>query len=208
MDCKRCESRFVVRFWLGNMVELLSDNQRGKRRGHHRVLVQVHRRLVHGFAPPSGFKNGVCSSGAATWASAVQGEPGKRGQVLEEIKKWVDVSESLGAPHLRVFAGKPPAGATVQQAIGWTVDTLKAACEYAGRSITLGMKDHEGITQNADVCLEIVHGVDSPFFGINRYNQFHSYWASGRLRTDRSYRPTCNAYSYSRPLPKGGSRRP
>jgi sugar phosphate isomerase/epimerase len=112
-------------------------------------------------------QDGVCFSGAATGASAVQGEPGERAQVLEEIKKWVDVSESLGAPHLRVYAGKPPAGATVQQAIGWTVDTLKAACEYAGRSITLGTKDHEGITQNADVCLEIVHGVDSPFFGIN-----------------------------------------
>jgi hypothetical protein len=29
------------------------------------------------------------------------------------------------------------------------------------------MEDHEGITQNADACLEIVHRVDSPFFGIN-----------------------------------------
>jgi sugar phosphate isomerase/epimerase len=114
------------------------------------------------------FKNGVCFSGAATGASTVQAEPGKRAQVLEEIKKWIDVTESLGAPHLRVFAGKLPAGATVQQGIEWTVNTLKVACEYAGKKgITLGMEDHEGITQNSDTCLEIVHGVDSPFFGIN-----------------------------------------
>lgn len=114
------------------------------------------------------FKNGVCFSGAATGASAVQADPGKRAQVLEEIKKWVDVTESLGAPHLRVFAGKLPAGATVQQGIEWTVDTLKVACEYAGKKgITLGMEDHEGITQNSDPCLEIVRRVDSPFFGIN-----------------------------------------
>lgn len=114
------------------------------------------------------FKNGVCFSGAATGASTVQAEPGKRAQVLEQIKKWIDVSESLGAPHLRVFAGKLPAGATVQQGIEWTVDTLKVACEYAGKKgITLGMEDHEGITQNSDTCLEIVHRVDSPFFGIN-----------------------------------------
>ena len=114
------------------------------------------------------FKHGVCFSGAAIGANTVQAEAGKRAQVLEEIKKWVDVTESLGAPHLRVFAGKLPAGATVQQAIEWTVDTLKAACEYAGKKgITLGMEDHEGITQNADACLEIVHRVDSPFFGIN-----------------------------------------
>jgi len=114
------------------------------------------------------FKHGVCFSGAAIGASTVQAEAGKRAQVLEEIKKWVDVTESLGAPHLRVFAGKLPAGATVQQAIEWTVDTLKRGCEYAGKKgITLGMEDHEGITQNADACLEIVNRVDSAFLGIN-----------------------------------------
>ena len=114
------------------------------------------------------FKQGICFSGAAIGASTVQAEAGKRAQVLEEIKKWVDVTESLGAPHLRIFAGKLPAGASVQQAIEWTVDTLKSACEYAGtKGITLGVEDHQGITQNADACLEIVNRVDSPFFGIN-----------------------------------------
>jgi sugar phosphate isomerase/epimerase len=114
------------------------------------------------------FKHGVCFSGAAIGANTVQAEAGKRAQVLEEIKKWVDVTESLGAPHLRVFAGKLPAAVNIQQAIEWTVDTLKSACDYAGKTgITLGMEDHEGITQNADACLEIVHRVDSPFFGIN-----------------------------------------
>src|SRR5262249_37910850 len=43
------------------------------------------------------FKNGVCFSGAATGASTVEADPGKRAKVLEEIKKWVDVTESLGA---------------------------------------------------------------------------------------------------------------
>lgn len=114
------------------------------------------------------FKQGVCFSGAAIGASTVQAEAAKRAEVLEEIKKWVDVTESLGASHLRVFAGKLPAGANVQQGIEWTVDTLKSACEYGGKKgVTLGMEDHEGITQNADTCLEIVHRVDSPFFGIN-----------------------------------------
>lgn len=113
-------------------------------------------------------KNGVCFSGAATGASTVQADAGKRAQALEEIKKWTDVTEALGAPHLRVFAGKLPPGATAQQGIQWTVETLKAACEYAGtKGITLGVENHEGITQNADVCIELVHRVDSPNFGIN-----------------------------------------
>jgi sugar phosphate isomerase/epimerase len=114
------------------------------------------------------YKNGVCFSGAATGASTVQADAGRRARILEEIKKWIDVTESLGAPHLRVFAGKLPPGATVQQGIDWTVETLRVACEYAGKKgITLGVENHEGITQNADVCIELVHRVDSPYLGIN-----------------------------------------
>lgn len=113
-------------------------------------------------------KNGVCFSGAATGASTVQADADKRAQVLEDIKKWIDVTDALGAPHLRVFAGKLPLGATVQQGVQWTVETLKAACEYAEKKgITLGVENHEGITQNADVCIELVHRIDSPYFGIN-----------------------------------------
>ena len=113
-------------------------------------------------------KNGVCFSGAAAGASTVQADAGRRAQALEEIKKWTDVTESLGASHLRVFAGKLPPGATVEQGIHWTVETLKVACEYAGKKgVTLGVENHEGITQNADVCIELVHRVDSPYLGIN-----------------------------------------
>jgi sugar phosphate isomerase/epimerase len=56
----------------------------------------------------------------------------------------------------------------VQQGIQWTVETLKVACEYAStKGITLGVENHEGITQNAEVCIELVHRIDSPYFGIN-----------------------------------------
>src|SRR2546430_13616581 len=104
----------------------------------------------------------VCSSdlGAAIGTSTVQADASKRAQVLEEIRKWIDVTEALGAPHLRVFAGKLPDGATMQQGIKWTVDTLKVACEYSGKKgITLGVENHEGITQNAEVCLQLVHRI-------------------------------------------------
>jgi sugar phosphate isomerase/epimerase len=114
------------------------------------------------------FKNDVPFSGAACGASMVQADAGKRAQALAEIRKWVDATDLLGASHLRIFAGPLPAGATLEQAAGWTVETLKAACDYsAKKGITLGVEDHDGITQTADVCLEIMRRVDSPFAGIN-----------------------------------------
>src|SRR5437870_1950619 len=52
------------------------------------------------------YKDGVCFSGAAIGTSTVQADASKRAQVLEEIRKWIDVTEALGASHLRVFAGE------------------------------------------------------------------------------------------------------
>lgn len=114
------------------------------------------------------YKQGMPFSGAACGSSMVQADPGKRAQILDEIKKWVDVTDQLGASHLRVFAGKLPQGASLQQATGWVVDTMKDASDYSGRKgIVLGLEDHSGVSQSADVCLEIMHRVDSPYARIN-----------------------------------------
>ncbi len=114
------------------------------------------------------YKNGVPLSGTACGVSMVEADPAKRADSLNEIKKWVDVTDRLGASHLRVFAGKLPPGATLQQAIGWVVETMKAAADYsAQKGIMLGLEDHQGVSQSADVCLEVMHRVNSPYAGIN-----------------------------------------
>jgi sugar phosphate isomerase/epimerase len=114
------------------------------------------------------YKNAVAFSGAACGSSMVQADAEKRADVLNQIKQWIDVTDRLGASHLRIFAGKLPPDVSVQQATGWVVDTMKAACDYAGpKGIMLGLEDHSGVSQTAEVCLEIMHRVDSPYAGIN-----------------------------------------
>jgi sugar phosphate isomerase/epimerase len=114
------------------------------------------------------FKNGMPFSGAGCGASMVQADKAKRAQVLEQIRKWVDATDLLGASHLRIFAGELPPGAMVNQGIQWSVEIMKPACDYAGKKgITLGVEDHGGITQRADTTLEILRRVDSPFAGVN-----------------------------------------
>lgn len=115
-----------------------------------------------------GYKHGVPFSGAACGVSMVVADPAKRADTLTEIKKWVDVTDRLGAPHLRVFAGKLPEGASLTEATTWVVETMKAASDYSGKKgIMLGLEDHVGVSQSADVCLEIMHRVKSPYAGIN-----------------------------------------
>ncbi|MGH9639153.1 MAG: sugar phosphate isomerase/epimerase family protein, partial [Bryobacteraceae bacterium] len=104
------------------------------------------------------YRRGVVFSGAACGVSMVQTDAAKRAQTVPEIKKWVDVTDMLGASHLRVFAGRLRHGATKQQAIDWVVEAMKPACDYAGKKgIILGIEDHSGVTQRADTCLEIMH---------------------------------------------------
>jgi sugar phosphate isomerase/epimerase len=114
------------------------------------------------------YKNAVAFSGAACGSSMVQADAAKREDVLHQIKSWIDVTDRLGASHLRVFAGKLPEGATMQEATEWVVEGMKAACDYAApKGIMLGLEDHSGVSQSADVCLEIMHRVNSPYAGIN-----------------------------------------
>ena len=114
------------------------------------------------------FHKGVAFSGAACGVSMVQADAAKRAEAVAGIKKWVDVADALGAPHLRIFAGKLPSGVTLEQSIDWVVEAMKAGCDYAGKKgITLGIEDHSGVSQQASVCLEIMHRVNSPYAGIN-----------------------------------------
>jgi sugar phosphate isomerase/epimerase len=114
------------------------------------------------------YRHAVAFSGAACGVSMVQPDAQKRGESLEQIKKWVDVTDQLGASHLRIFAGELPDGASLKDAVDWVVESMKAACDYSGRKgITLGVEDHQGVTQSADICLEIMQRVNSPYAGIN-----------------------------------------
>jgi L-ribulose-5-phosphate 3-epimerase len=87
---------------------------------------------------------------------------------FENLRTWVDVADKLGAGHIRVFGGRVPQGASEQQAAGWVVEVLKRGAEYAGKKgVILGLENHGGITEKAEVILDIVKRVDSPWVAIN-----------------------------------------
>jgi len=91
-----------------------------------------------------------------------------REEQLAELRKWLDVAQKLGATHVRVFGGDKPAGATLDQAIGFAVETLKRGAEDAGaRGLILGVEDDGGITDFAKDTIEIVTRTNSPWAGMN-----------------------------------------
>jgi sugar phosphate isomerase/epimerase len=51
------------------------------------------------------FKQGIPFSGVAISTNMCQPDSGKRVEELKKVKDWVDVTDLLGASHLRVFGG-------------------------------------------------------------------------------------------------------
>lgn len=91
-----------------------------------------------------------------------------RRREVESLYRWIDVANSLGASHIRVFGGNVPKGFTEEQAVPWVVECLLRASDYAAtRGVLLGLENHGGITTRAERIIEIVDKVDSPWVKIN-----------------------------------------
>lgn len=114
------------------------------------------------------FRNRVEIYSIGTRVRLAQPTAELRQQQLDELKKWLDVAERVGATHIRVFGGDKPANTTLEQAIGFAAETLKRGAELAGaRGLILGVEDDGGITDFAKDTIEIVKRADSPWAGMN-----------------------------------------
>src|SRR5215475_6054921 len=116
----------------------------------YRLLVCGHFPGVPGFAAQGRVQNGVQIHNAGVRVQLSQPSPELRLAEFENIRKWVDVADRLGASHVRVFGGNVPKGATEQQAIAWASEVLKRGADYAGtKGITLGVENDYGLTVEA-----------------------------------------------------------
>jgi len=118
---------------------------------------------------------GMAISGGAI-ANKFTLPPGKALEAQHaHVCKGVDHYAALGAPVIRVFAGRPPKGMDEATALKHCIANLQTACEYAAkRGVMLGIENHD-FSADVDRMLKIVRGVDSPFFGVTfDSGNFHS----------------------------------
>ncbi|MBD3673391.1 MAG: sugar phosphate isomerase/epimerase [Planctomycetaceae bacterium] len=101
---------------------------------------------------------------------------------LNRAKQWIDNAAVMGAPVIRVFAGRVPKGDREEAAIERCADTMNKALEYAAkRRVKLALENHGGITSTPEQMMSIIDKIDSsPWFGIN--------FDSGNFQTDDPYR--------------------
>ena len=118
------------------------------------------------------FKNGVTIAGVGSGPDArlhlLVPDKDKRREAQEEMKRWVDITETLGASHMRIFAGSLPEGVSPAKGMDWAVESMKVICDYsATKGITLGVETHGGLALQGEPSVELIRRVDSPYAGLS-----------------------------------------
>lgn len=109
--------------------------------------------------------------------------PGEaRDQQLKMTREWIDHAAAMGAPVIRIFAGRVPTGDSEEAATERCVAGINESLTYAAqKGVFLALENHGGITATPEQMLKIVDAVESsPWFGVN--------FDSGNFRTDDPYR--------------------
>lgn len=119
----------------------------------------------------------------------VDGE--QRDRQLQDCRDWIDYAAIMGAPVIRIFAGKVPKGDSEAAAIDRCVAGINESLKYAAtKGIFLALENHGGITATPDQMFKIIERVDdSPWFGVN--------FDSGNFRTDDPYRDLARIAPYA-----------
>jgi sugar phosphate isomerase/epimerase len=102
-------------------------------------------------------------------------DPVERRRQVERQKAAIDLTVRLGARHCRTLSGQRHPGVSRAPGIGFAVDGITRALEYAERhDVVLCMENHykDGtwlypeFAQPEDIFLEIIGRIDSPHFGV------------------------------------------
>lgn len=113
------------------------------------------------------FKLGIDISGTSIRNDFCLPPGAERDAQLAHVKKWVDIALALGAPCIRIFAGKAKGGER-EQDFARAAEAMKTACDYAGtKGIFLAIENHGYLTETAADVLRFIDTVKHEWLGLN-----------------------------------------
>jgi sugar phosphate isomerase/epimerase len=112
------------------------------------------------------FLRGISISGTAIANNLTLPKGPARDQEIANVKKWIDRSARLGAPHIRVFIGQTDA-VPRPEAEKLAIAGLEECGDYAGKhGIFLGVENHD-VMNSAAKMIPFIKSIQSPWVGIN-----------------------------------------
>ncbi len=112
------------------------------------------------------YLRGVAISGTAIGNDFTVGQGPKLEKQVADALKWIDHADTLGAPHIRFFAGTGAQLAAHPERLGEAVDAVLRCAEKASKKgIFIGIENHGNLT--SEQMLKMMDRVNNPWVGIN-----------------------------------------
>ena len=114
------------------------------------------------------FLLGLDISGTGVRNDFTLADDGARQAEIEHAKRWIEVAARLGAPVLRVFAGKAlPEGQSREAATARLVESLRDVAEYGAQyGVMPVLQNHADFLLTAAQVEEVLQQVDSEWLGL------------------------------------------
>ncbi len=95
-------------------------------------------------------------------------EEDERKRHIAHVKDWIIAASEMGAPVVRVFAGKSiPDGYTWKQAGQWIIDSLMECAEFGSKyGVMIALQNHNDFITETSQLLYINEQVTSDWFGL------------------------------------------
>ena len=116
----------------------------------------------------SAFLLGLDISGTGVRNDFTLADPEKRKLEVQLVKDWIIVAAKLGAPVIRVFAGKGvPEGFTRKQVVEWMAKDLQECADFGAKhGVMVGIQNHNDFLKTSADVEEIMEQVKSDWFGL------------------------------------------
>jgi len=126
------------------------------------------------------YLRGVQLAGTAVGNNFALPKGEERDKQIADVKRWIDYSAIMTAPHIRVFAGQPPKNTPEEEALANCQSAYQECLDYAAtKGVFLGLENHHGLVAHPENLIRLMKGAKSPWAGIN--------WDSGNFHTKDPY---------------------
>ncbi len=114
------------------------------------------------------FRLGLDISGTAVGNNFCLPPGAERDREMAAMKRWIGNAVEIGAPVIRIFAGREDKKTDRETAFGRVVEAVKEACDYAGsRGVFLAVENHGYLTETAADVLRILETVNHEWLAVN-----------------------------------------
>lgn len=114
------------------------------------------------------FKLGLALSGTGVRNDFTLSDPEALQEQITLVKGWVRAASRMGAPHVRVFAGRGPEEDGSREAVkSRIIASLQECADFAANyGVMVAFQNHYDFIKSNDEILEILQGVHSEWFGL------------------------------------------